>query len=249
MLATCLSAQAPLRSKTNYGPAEGLTHTVRQIAQDEDDFLWLATSKGLFRFDGVHATKVNYLPSDTLPETALDILTLSYDRKHRCLWLGTKSGIFRYHSHSGESFHWRAKDLFDEKEILSQACKTIFADRQGKFGPISGCGGWSTCRGMEEVQRFILSHSPKRKKSEGLSGDMANSIMSIAQDANSEQILWIATIRGLLRFDKSTKELQRNINYIKQAGMLLDANSFLNVFSPSKRLRVYWYLGRWFAKV
>lgn len=244
MLATCLSAQAPLRSKTNYGPAEGLTHTVRQIAQDEDDFLWLATSKGLFRFDGVHATKVNYLPSDTLPETALDILTLSYDRKHRCLWLGTKSGIFRYHSHSGESFHWRAKDLFDEKEILSQASKTIFADRQGEVWANFGVRGLVHLQGDGRSATVYSLPLTEKEKSEGLSGDMANSIMSIAQDANSEQILWIATIRGLLRFDKSTKELQRNINYIKQAGMLLDANSFLNVFSHPNG---FVYIGTWDA--
>lgn len=66
------------------------------IDQDEAGFLWLATSKGLYRYDGslFHPIQAEADSSSVLSE--MKIRAISYDPKGS-LWLGTQGeGLFRY---------------------------------------------------------------------------------------------------------------------------------------------------------
>ena len=62
------------------------------LAQTPDGFLWLGTSRGLRRFDGVNFTRWNWQPGGPLDEVRITALTVSRDG---ALWVGTVSGLSR----------------------------------------------------------------------------------------------------------------------------------------------------------
>ena len=229
-------------ASTSFGNAEGLAEPFHDIVQDHDGFLWLATHDGLFRFDGVHATKVNYLPSDTLPKAALFILDINFDPCSHALWIGTKSGLFRYQSHTGKKTHWQAKDILPEKDIINNACKAIFTDRQGAVWASFGVRGLVHLQQDGKQARAFTLPLTEREKAFGWSGDLANNVKAIAQDANDDAVIWLATDRGLLRFDKETERLQRYLFHTDDERMLHPANSCISIY-PHPNGAVY--IGTW----
>jgi signal transduction histidine kinase/ligand-binding sensor domain-containing protein/DNA-binding response OmpR family regulator len=85
---------------TQYGhrlwtTANGLPHnSIRAIAQTSDGYLWVATSNGLARFDGVGFTVFNPANTPGLVEDRLTALVAGGDG---ALWIGTTGqGIIRY---------------------------------------------------------------------------------------------------------------------------------------------------------
>ncbi|MBK9016850.1 MAG: hypothetical protein IPM82_23855 [Saprospiraceae bacterium] len=60
---------------------------------------------------------------------------------------------------------------------------------------------------------------------------MANTVLDISQDPNHDNILWMNTRRGLLRFDKETKQLERFLYYPENEKMLISANSMTSHYA------------------
>lgn len=97
---------------------EGLPHnSVNVILQTRDGYLWLATSEGLARFDGMHF-KVFGL-REGLP--SLQVLALLED-KHGTLWIGTSQGLSRLER--GRFTTWTTKDGLVGNEVVTLAQET-----------------------------------------------------------------------------------------------------------------------------
>ncbi len=224
-----LCAQPPFHQSNQFDRAVGLTETPERMVQDGEGFLWLGTRHGLFRFDGVQAVKVNHLPGDSLPEAASNIYGMSFDPKKQLLWLGTEHGIFRYDLRSGRSEHLQASDFFEEEDISHKGSHIIFIDRQGETWADFGVYGLVHFIDKgKKAESFYLQLS-EREKAAGLDDNMANTVRAISQDANDDNILWLGSRRGLLKFDKAAKRLERFIFYTENEGMLIDANSISRV--------------------
>ena len=65
---------------------------VLALAQTPDGFLWVGTSRGLRRFDGVNFTRLNGQTSGPLDEVRITALCVSRDG---ALWVGTVAGLSR----------------------------------------------------------------------------------------------------------------------------------------------------------
>lgn len=76
-----------------YGPEEGLSEGyIYTIVQDDNDFLWIGTGNGIFRFDGELFTQFTTL--DSLSE---DLTTSSLKDSNGNLWFGHfEGGVTRY---------------------------------------------------------------------------------------------------------------------------------------------------------
>jgi ligand-binding sensor domain-containing protein len=73
----------------SWNEASGLSGSVYALAQTKDGFLWIGTSTGLFRFDGVRFEP--FLESaDTHP--ILEVLTL-LTTSDGGLWIGYRNGV------------------------------------------------------------------------------------------------------------------------------------------------------------
>jgi ligand-binding sensor domain-containing protein len=69
------------------------TGTTRVLAQTTDGYLWIGTTAGLFRFDGVRFIQWNPPGSEKLPSQRINSLLGSSDGS---LWIGTSVGLSRW---------------------------------------------------------------------------------------------------------------------------------------------------------
>lgn len=79
--------------------AEGLpSNTVLAMARTPDGYLWIATTQGLVRFDGIKFSVV--LPTEEGEKAPLGIRDLFLDRQGT-LWIGSAAGLTSYHWQTG----------------------------------------------------------------------------------------------------------------------------------------------------
>ncbi len=74
---------------TAWTQKDGLTGTVWAISQDRDNYLWLGTDDGLFRFDGTRFMSWPGLGGQELPRRAIRALWAARDGS---LWIGYEAG-------------------------------------------------------------------------------------------------------------------------------------------------------------
>src|SRR3984957_4787404 len=91
-----LAALDPARPIAQYGHTawriqDGTVDAAGEITQTADGYLWLGTSNGLLRFDGVKFVRYNP-PGLNLPTRGFTFLLGSRDGS---LWIGTTSGLRR----------------------------------------------------------------------------------------------------------------------------------------------------------
>jgi ligand-binding sensor domain-containing protein len=80
--------------------------TVQAFAQTPDGYLWIGTTGGLLRFDGMHFTVFDRQNTPNLHENSVFCMIVAHDGT---LWIGTEGGGVV--SYSGGQFHtWLAAD-------------------------------------------------------------------------------------------------------------------------------------------
>lgn len=235
--------QRYLHTYDQFDHTPGMRGSVNCAVQDTEGFLWLGTEEGLFRFDGVHARKLNYLVSDTLQEKTSDILSMALHSNTQTLWISTGYGIFKYNLRSGQSTHLVPSDFFDHKEV-GFTSHEVFIDRQGQvWADFGGNALAHFTNGDKAVEWFTLPLT-STELAAGFEEDFANEVRTITQDANDEEVLWIAARRGLMKFDKRTKRLERFFFHTENKEMLIDANVHLCIYPHQNG---FIYLGTWDA--
>ncbi len=98
-----LTAQAPIISFEHFTSEHGLSGPVTHITQDNYGFLWLGTTDGLNRFDGVHFIVYRNIPGDTQSLTNNIINDLKVDDQGR-VWAATNGGLC-YYDYADDAFH------------------------------------------------------------------------------------------------------------------------------------------------
>jgi signal transduction histidine kinase/ligand-binding sensor domain-containing protein len=94
-----LWAVDPSRSISQYGHTSWLVKdgnfsgTPRQITQTADGYIWIGTTEGLFRFDGIHFLHWSPPVGEDLPSLRVNSLLSTPDGS---LWIGTLKGISQW---------------------------------------------------------------------------------------------------------------------------------------------------------
>ncbi len=113
--------------------AFGLGHAeVRDILQDREGFIWIATTKGLFRFDGHDLRVYRENPLDATSIGDNYITTLAED-KDGAIWIGTGNiGLVRYDRYREEftNFPIQSKDTAIQ---WSSRVNDLLLDGQGRL--------------------------------------------------------------------------------------------------------------------
>lgn len=96
---------------------DGLSkNSVSAIIQDANDFIWIATTNGLNRFDGETFKVFKRNPSDTSSIPTNEIQSL-YQSKSSDIWIGTQnSGVFKYISSKDQFVHYDYFSSIPERE-------------------------------------------------------------------------------------------------------------------------------------
>jgi signal transduction histidine kinase/ligand-binding sensor domain-containing protein len=151
---------------TSWGSDDGLD-PVREVVQTPDGYLWLSTTSGLVRFDGVRFTRYARADGQSLDNS----VPLMVD-PDGSLWVGTHGGVIA-HLQSGKFHAYSSRDGLPSEEIHS-----LFRDSQGVL--------WVGTRGHGI---FRMAHDRFEKLSLGI--PPTSFIPGFLED--SDHALWIAT--------------------------------------------------------
>lgn len=159
----------------SYHAEEGLpAESVTSILQDHNGYLWVGTTNGLARFDGIHFTTFD---SINTPELQSGQVSSLYQDRNGSLWIGTGRGFVRY-----DSGHFSA--FFEKDGLSSERILCAGEDAAGRVW-----AGTEAGLNRLEQSRFVSYFTL-----EGLPDDRINDMAMLRQN------LIFATGKGLAEF-------------------------------------------------
>jgi ligand-binding sensor domain-containing protein/anti-sigma regulatory factor (Ser/Thr protein kinase) len=229
-------AQQSIDGFKRYGRAEALPNSNNnKIFESSDKFLWLATSSGLYQFDGFLFTPYfsNSKDSNSLSSNVLSDIE---EDRHGNLWVGTfgkgvnkrnkKTGRWKQYIHptkDDNTFYW----IFD-----------LFKDANGNLW--LGTSG----RGLllyDETKDAFQQFFPSPSKNKTGTVRFENEVRAIDADKNNADVLWLAGTDGLYQFNTIQKTFTCYINNINGEEEWIN-NSFHDIYV--KDAQNIW-LGAW----
>lgn len=193
LIITCIlafgqHAQGQILPFRTYSIEKGLSEAVvNDMVQDENGYLWIGTSYGLNRFDGIGFT--NYYSEDGLLDNK--IYSLHTDEENN-LWIGTGKGV---NVMKKDSIYTLPK----LKPLESSTILDIYQDSRNDFWfATDGEGVWHLDRN-DNLTQYSEIHGM---------GD--NRVRDIEEDSND--ILWFATRGGLTKLENGNFRTYRTEN-------------------------------------
>lgn len=221
--AFALNPDTPIRQYLvdHWTVSDGLpSNLIHSIAQTPDGYLWIATNKGLVRFDGIVFKKIQFAPRaeirsgrPAVPEA------LYYDNNHT-LWIGSSVGLTAYHFRSrqfktyttdngltNDRIRRITKDIKDNLWIgFVSTYLNRFTDRKfSAFNNSHGLGG-NIINAIIEDRKGTLLVGTRNNGVFIYTGSRFNPypipglhgfIINLMEDHNGT--LWISTNKGLLK--------------------------------------------------
>lgn len=189
-----LSAQTPTLSFQQMGIAQGLSSShCTGVVQDNQGFMWFATTNGLSRFDG--ARWVQYIHEVNKPNSLSNSLLRSMIKaKDGTIWVGTQRGLNRFDA-STQTF----KRYFFTH--LNEACNHVRYIAEDANGIL-----WLG------TNNSVVRFDPRTEKAEllALPTDEISkpSVYNIRCLLADGEMLWIGTQLGLYAYNRRTKSFK-----------------------------------------
>ncbi len=212
---TLLAQRNEIRFKEITTKEGVLDDVVMSIVQDKHGYMWFGTRSGLVRFDGINFQNYTYDPD--LPDglSGNNIVGLHID-KEGILWIGTINGLCRFDEKLGRPVRINIK--INDK-IIYPYVQGIESSKNGLI--------W-----IATLDRGLISYNPIFNKSVQYthSKNDKNSILSNRCRIfyASNDILWIATDKGLNTFDQK-KQLFEQIILKKENNKVVQINSISSI--------------------
>jgi signal transduction histidine kinase/DNA-binding response OmpR family regulator/ligand-binding sensor domain-containing protein len=213
---------------------------VESIIKDDQGFMWFATYKGLCRWDGMSVVvfQHNIADSNSISGNFITHNSLIWDSLSKQIIIGTDNGlsIFDPHKIVFENFFANEEG---PKAFLS-SIHVVFIDRQGELwiGSDYGITQFERSNGTSRSIPFdpIFVQNPQINKKN------LQTVFDIKQDFINDSILWVATLKGLIKFNKYSKCFSWHL--LKVSNLMEELNLFtrITVHSNGKL-----YLSTWNA--
>ena len=214
-LLSCFVLQAQYRfdNHKKLTAADGLpTDLIFDIAEDQYGFIWLATAKGLVRYDGNKFSKVEKIASDSvhLPSDYIVSILVRGDS----LWVGTNKGLSILNLSNGQISNYNMDQEHFKKEMGAgeiarrHYVSDIYEDRQKNVWLAPAYGGfvkWD--RHAKEFMHYPLF--PDKTLSGMYPQIDQTSLIAIIQDTQQDSVLWGASKAGLVKLNTITKKPSR----------------------------------------
>ncbi|RFS17171.1 two-component regulator propeller domain-containing protein [Emticicia sp. C21] len=178
---------------------DGLSNNhIVSMLRDRDGFLWIATIDGLNRYDGSHFTvfKADYKGSTTLANNAVHGLCEDKDGN---IWATTDDGICYYNKKTNKFQSY--KELNGQKFAR---CYFIICDKKGDIWFAGDMGLYHLAKKTQKITSLFRNSGPVNS----ISDDDIYSIKEYPQ----ENMIWIATVRGVNYIDINTKKFYNSTN-------------------------------------
>lgn len=179
----------------------GISAGRQSLAMDSFGRLWIATSSGLYYFDGIKylTPDINQANYQLLRKSRITCLLI--DRSNM-LWIGTlEKGVFTMDLLNFEIKHYPLRPN-DSCALADNIIMCLFEDAEGDI--------WISMH-QQGIAKFQPQNPCKFRRHKPVASDLAmvtqehfpNIIQGFFQDPRDNHILWLATMRGLWRFDKN----------------------------------------------
>jgi ligand-binding sensor domain-containing protein len=160
-------------ARRSWWVGDGLpSNRVLDILQTRDGYLWVATDRGLARFDGVRFTTWD---SSNTAELTTDEIRRLYETRDGTLWVGTRRGLLRFPA--GNPPRGQAVTEFGESTIQS-----LLEDQNGTLWVGTETGTWKS-----RTDEFVLIEEAPKK------------VLTIAETADG--VVWFGGPAGASRLD------------------------------------------------
>ena len=175
------------------------TGTVYCIYKDRQGFIWLGTSTGLKRFDGINIKVYRFNPADSLSISSNEVRSIQED-KNGDLWIGTiNKGINKFIRREEKFIRYdksQKGNNYLKEEVVPQLVYT--SDNQ-----LWACVWEAGLAYFDEVKNkfeYIIVDSNE------ISPALSKNIRSIHASKTDSNIFWVGTRQGLLKFDRKLKK-------------------------------------------
>jgi GAF domain-containing protein/ligand-binding sensor domain-containing protein/two-component sensor histidine kinase len=168
--------------------------SVYWITQDHLGFLWIGTSKGLIRYDGLSFKIYRHDPDDLHSLSEDHVFNVLEDQRGK-LWVATYGGgLELFDRDQGQFIHYQFGQ--DPNSLSHNKVFVLYEDRSGVLWV--GTSGGGLDRYDPEIDGFIhYRHDPNDPSS--LIDDYVNVIYE-----DGAGVMWIGTTNGLEKFDRQT---------------------------------------------
>ncbi|MCX3267321.1 ligand-binding sensor domain-containing protein [Pedobacter agri] len=192
------------------------TNAVRCTYEDQNGIIWIATAKGLNRYDGTGIKEFKHSDTDSTSICNDVIINIAADKEHQ-LWLGTAKGLSRFNPQTGKAVNYFQQPENKNSLAHNYNCAP-FVDSKGNL--------WiATSNGIQLFdyrKNTFVTFPPAPGTAED-----HNAFNLIKEDKNHR--LWALGYKGLYLIDQRNKKIhpysqQDNILSLYQAS---DGNSYI----------------------
>lgn len=197
------------------------TPEIKDLCEDKQGFLWLATQFGIYRFDQY---KTNlYTTANGLPEGSVRSLLVT---QSGALFTGTRNGLARFNREMDRFEPLSAK--LGDSELAEFNIYDLFEDKKGRIWVATWQGLFSFNPETMTPNQVFLSQITG-------SAMVQRTFRSVTQD--SKGFLWAATSDGLFCIHPETQTIEAFSHDPKENGSLLSDN--LNVVFCDSNDRIW----------
>lgn len=185
------------RGLIQYSKENGLiSNEIRDVAYDQKGFIWLATPKGIERFDGQRFIHFKHDPVDSTTIASNDIQGLVFDGDKTIWGFTYNKGLIAIETETFEISNYSKRNLssFGSNRISALAIQNKII--------------WYT-----SVEGKLYSFDPKSKRTKTFSvyaaGSKVSNLSAIQVDQLDPSKLWIQGMDGLYQFETRTQKCKQ----------------------------------------
>ncbi|MEY4588244.1 MAG: hypothetical protein RL497_320 [Pseudomonadota bacterium] len=211
-----------------------LNATVRDVKQDKEGLLWLATDNGLLKIDEAKNTTVLYQHEENNKHSLRDnrLWKLMLDKEQN-VWISSDQGGVAVYIRSADRFDRYEHDPYNADSVNSDKVRQIYQDRLGDYWVGLFPVGVDYIN-AEVANITIYRHQPDQPK--GLPNDALLSMYPAFGNS-----VWIGSEAGLSLFDTAKKEFT-NFSHDANNPKSISANA---VLSMTKDIYGSYWFGTW----
>jgi len=215
--------------------AQGLpAEDIRALSKDGNGFLWIATSRGLCRFDGSELTRYSMI--DSAGNGSNDVYSVV--AAHGRIWAGTTRGLLSLNEKTGTVEHHRLRTGQSPDVLVLQS------DSAGLWIGARNKGFWYYNLRRDTLFRYDWNDRDIPPVKPLLGGERR--VLSFEFSATNDSIVWIGTTAGLISFNRYSEQMKWYVFPSEDPAMQVGINSFRRLYSHTNGKL---YVGSWTAGV
>ncbi len=200
-----------LRNKNDNGNSLA-NNSIRSIINVDNQYMLIGTAGGLTRYNFDTGKSINYYANEKDPVALCGGFVLDIQQGlDGAIYVATSNGLSRYDGNTGTFYNW--VDHPELQKAFAESMRCIVIEKNGVIWIAKSNGN---------LLEFLIDEN-KITEYEGLQSKyqhLDNTVLDIRDDGG---VLWLGTLAGLLKFDKTTKQFSR-IDFREKITPLLVGN-------------------------